>query len=251
VSATAQVPAQGAAGLRVEAVVAGYYSGQTVLKGVTLDARPGQLTVVLGPNGAGKSTILRVLAGYLRPEAGRVLLDERDITRVPPHRRLDLGVAFLPQGRSVFPNLTVAQNVELGGWIHRRDHVRLRRAVETVYQRYPTVRQLRGRPAGSLSGGQQRSVEIARMMVADPSVILIDEPSAGLAPILADEIYQELAALKMEGRTILLVDQNVRAAVDIADYVYTLESGLNHLDGDRSRFEGDLGALIRGWLGVV
>jgi branched-chain amino acid transport system ATP-binding protein len=232
-------------------VVAGYYGGQTVLQGVSLEARPGRTTVVLGPNGAGKSTLLRVLAGYLRPLRGSVRLGERDVTSVPAHRRLELGLAFLPQGRSVFPDLTVAQNVELGGWIYRRDGARLRRALDAVYDRCRGVGDLRTRPAGSLSGGQQRLVEIARMLVADPSVILIDEPSAGLAPNLTDEVYRQLAELRAEGRTILLVDQNVRAAVDVADYVYTLESGRNHLDGDRARFAGELDTLIRGWLRVL
>ncbi|HZV50911.1 MAG TPA: ABC transporter ATP-binding protein [Candidatus Dormibacteraeota bacterium] len=236
--------------LRVEGLEAGYYAGQSVLRGVDLRAAPGKLTVILGPNGAGKSTALRVLAGLLPPAAGRVLVDGHDITRVPAHGRARLGIAFLPQGRSVFAALTVHQNLELGGWILRRRRQDLDRALEAAYERYPKLRPLRDRPAGSLSGGQQRLVEIARMMIADPRLILIDEPSAGLAPNLTEEVYEELARLRVEGRTVLLVDQNVRAAVEVADYVFTLESGRNHLEGDRERFERELGALIRAWLRV-
>jgi branched-chain amino acid transport system ATP-binding protein len=119
-----------------------------------------------------------------------------------------------------------------------------------MFARYPHLRKLRDRPAGSLSGGQQRSVEIARLLVSNPGILLIDEPSAGLSPIAAAEVYRELGALKAEGRTVLLVDQDVRSAIRIADYVYVLGSGRNDIEGDRSAFEGDLGPLVRGWLGV-
>src|SRR5262249_53275994 len=123
-------------------------------------------------------------------------------------------------------------------------------AVEAMLDRYPHLRPLRHRPAASLSGGQQRAVEIARMLVSNPRVLLIDEPSVGLSPIVAAQVYGELAALKAEGRTILLVDQDVRAAIRTADYVYVLSSGRNDVEGDRAAFEGDLGAMVRGWLGV-
>jgi branched-chain amino acid transport system ATP-binding protein len=146
--------------------------------------------------------------------------------------------------------LTVLENIELGGWLLRADRSRLKAAVETVLTRYPQLRELQDRPAGSLSGGQQRAVEIARMLVSNPSVLLIDEPSVGLSPIIATQVYKELVALRDEGRTILLVDQDVRAAIRIADYVYVLSSGRNEIEGNRSAFEGDLGAMVRGWLGV-
>lgn len=239
-----------ACALRIEGIVAGYYAGQRVLNGVGLAAQPARLTAIFGPNGAGKSTLLRVAAGLIRPIAGRVRLDGRDITELPAHERLGLGIAFLPQGRSVFPDLTVHENIELGGWIYRRDPGRLRRALAATYERSPQLFAWRMRPAGSLSGGQQRLVEIARMMVADPRVVLVDEPSAGLAPNIAEVVYRELAGLKAHHRTILLVDQNVRAALDISDYVITLESGQNRLEGDPARFRGALDQLIKGWLRV-
>jgi branched-chain amino acid transport system ATP-binding protein len=236
--------------LEIRDLAAGYVPAHPVLRGVTMTAEPGRITAVLGPNGAGKSTALRVAAGFLDSQAGSVFLDGIDLDGLPPHRRAERGIGLLPQGRSTFPELTVAENIELGGWMLRADRRRLRGAVDAMFDRYPHLRPLRDRPAGSLSGGQQRSVEIARLLVSDPGMLLIDEPSAGRSPLAAAEVYRELDALKAEGRTILLVDQDVRAAVGIADYVYVLNSGKNDIEGDRSAFEGDLGVMVRGWLGV-
>lgn len=236
--------------LRITDAEAGYVPGHPVLRGVTMTAAPGKITVVLGPNGAGKSTLLKLVAGFISPITGSVRLDDDDIGALPAHHHLAHGIGLLPQGRSTFPELTVAENIELGGWVIRSDRKRLREAVDGMFERYPNLRELRHRPAGSLSGGQQRAVEIARLMVSNPSVLLIDEPSVGLSPLIASQVYKELTALRAEGRTILLVDQDVRAAIKIADYVYVLNSGKNDIEGDRSAFEGDLGNMVRGWLGV-
>lgn len=234
--------------LRMQGITAGYLANDVVLDGVTLQAQPGRVTAVLGPNGSGKSTSLRVLYGFLQPRQGSVLLGDRDITDLPVGSRLASGIAYLPQGRSILPRLTVEENVRLGGWLLRRRRGRLAAAVEAMFDRYPTLKELRQRPAGSLSGGQARLLEFARTLVLDPQVLLIDEPSVGLAPILVDEVYEEIRRLKREGRTILLVDQNVQAAVELADYVYTLAYGKNHLDGARDQFAGQLDELIRKWL---
>lgn len=235
-------------GFAMHSVVAGYYSHDLVLNDVSVTAFPNKVTVVLGPNGSGKSTTLRVMYGILRPRSGQVVLNGRDITAIPTHQRLKLGIAFLPQGRSVFPDLTVQDNLELGGWIYQQDRKRLRSAVDAMYERYPALKPVRKKLAGHLSGGQQRIVEFARMMVPDPKVILIDEPSVGLAPIIVDQVYEEIAHLKQEQRTILLVDQNVRAAITLADFVYTLEFGSNSLQGERGAFEDRLEELIKSWL---
>jgi branched-chain amino acid transport system ATP-binding protein len=236
--------------LQVTNVVAGYIPGHPILRGVNLQAEPGRITVILGPNGAGKSTLLKVISGFLMPESGKVMLGESEIGQLAPHDHVEHGVALLPQGRSVFPELSVTENIELGGWTMRSDRKRLREVVKSMFDRYPHLRPLRERAAGSLSGGQQRAVEIARLLVPNPSVLLIDEPSVGLSPIVAKQVYDELLAFKREGRTILLVDQDVRAAIGVADYVYVLSSGRNDIQGDRAAFEGDLGAMVRGWLGV-
>lgn len=234
--------------LTMHNVEAGYYAHDLVLDGVSLTTRPNKVTVILGPNGSGKSTTLRVLYGFLQPRQGQVTLGGRDITTMPPYQRLELGIALLPQGRSTFPDLTVHENLEVGGWNLQKDRQTLTQTVEGMYERYPALKPLRHKAAGSLSGGQQRILELARMMVADPKILLIDEPSVGLAPILVKQVYDEITKFKEEERTILLVDQNIEAAVGLADYVYTLEYGRNHLEGDHTEFEGRLSNLVKEWL---
>ncbi|MQA79908.1 MAG: ATP-binding cassette domain-containing protein [Streptosporangiales bacterium] len=236
------------AGLVMEHVTAGYLSHDIVLDDVSLWARTGQVTAVLGPNGSGKSTALRVLYGFLQPRTGRITLAGADVTRVPVDARTALGMALLPQGRSVFPQLTVLDNLRLGAWHLRRRRSALTAAVDAMFDRYPTLRQVRDKPAGSLSGGQARLLEFGRTLVLDPAVILIDEPSVGLSPVLVDTVYDELGRIKREGRTVLLVEQNVQAAVELADYVYTLAYGRNHLDGERAQFGDRLDQLIKSWL---
>lgn len=233
--------------LSMDEVVAGYHATDLVLDHVTIAARPNQVTVILGPNGSGKSTSLKILAGLLIPRTGSVHYRSEDITRVPAHERRALGIATLPQGRSTFPDLTVAENLAVGGWTSG-DFTSLSDAIEKTYERYPILADHRNRPAGSLSGGQQRILEVARMMVTEPDVLLIDEPSVGLAPILVEQVYQEIRRFKEEERTIVLVDQNIGAAVELADHVYTLTYGRNHLDGDHREFEGRLAGLVREWL---
>jgi branched-chain amino acid transport system ATP-binding protein len=236
------------AGLRMEGVTAGYLQHDVVLDDVTIEARSGKVTAVLGPNGSGKSTALRVLYGFLFPRAGRVTLDGRDVTGLAVDERLAAGIAFLPQGRSVFPRLTVEENLRLGAWRLRRRPAELRAAVDRMLERYSTLAKLRGREAGSLSGGQARLLEFGRTLILDPAVVLVDEPSVGLAPVLVDEVYQELGQIKEEQRTVLLVDQNVRSAVELADHVYTLAYGRNHLQGAKDEFTGRLDELIKAWL---
>lgn len=236
--------------LRMGDVVAGYFAHDIVLDRVSLEVVPGRVTVVLGPNGSGKSTSLRVLAGFLTPRSGSVTLDGTSIVDLAPGERLQRGIALLPQGRSVFPSLSVEENLRLGAWVLRKDRERLDAAVAAMFDRYPSLVPLRGRPAGSLSGGQARLLEFGRTLILDPAVLLIDEPSVGLAPVLVDQVYEEINRLKDEGRTILLVDQNVAAAVDLADYVYTLAYGRNHLEGARDAFAGQLDDLIKKWLNL-
>jgi branched-chain amino acid transport system ATP-binding protein len=243
-------PADGdaVAAIRLDHVVAGYYADQPVLQDLCLDCAPGRVTALLGPNGAGKSTALKVMAGLLRASAGRVLLFGRDVTRLTAHELARAGVAFLPQGRSLFPELTVEDNLELGGWVLDRGRRRL--AVQAMYDRYPDLRASRRVPAGRLSGGQQRLLEISRALVADPKVVVVDEPSVGLSPILAERSYQELRRLKQEGRTVVLVDQNVRPAVALADYICSLRGGRVERAGTPGELATDLSGLVREWLGV-
>lgn len=236
--------------LEMRDVTAGYFQKDIVLDSVSLRVQPSKVTVVLGPNGSGKSTALRVLSGFLKARTGDVTLDGEDISALSPGKRLAKGIALLPQGRSIFPELTVEENLVLGAWLIRSDKQRLKEAVEAMFERYPLLKDLRTRLAGSLSGGQARILEFARTMILSPKVLLIDEPSVGLAPYLVDEVYDELEKLKEENNTILLVDQNVSAAVGLADQVYTLAYGKNHLEGSRDSFEGQLDELIQQWLSL-
>ena len=236
--------------LVLEGITAGYYTNDIVLEDVSIAVQPGAVTVLLGPNGSGKSTLLRIMSGFLTPREGTVVLGDQNITSCNPAERLALGISTLPQGRSVFPELSVEENLRLGAWQIRADRGHFTSAVEAMFDRYPTLKPLRGRMAGSLSGGQARMVEFARTLILEPKVLLIDEPSVGLAPVLVDGVYDEMERLKEEGRTILLVDQNVQAAVSMADYVYTLAYGKNHLEGRRDSFEGQLNDLIKQWLNL-
>jgi branched-chain amino acid transport system ATP-binding protein len=239
--------------LALHEVVAEYFPGQPILRDLTLCPEPAQLSVILGPNGSGKSTALRVLAGLLIPTSGEVLLrsasSDRPISNVAAHHRPALGISYLPQGHSVFPAMSVHDNLLLGGWSVRRTR-RIRDAVSGVYDRYPALADKRRDAAGSLSGGQQRILELGRALIADPAILLIDEPSAGVAPAVAALMYRELAQLRDEGRTVILVDQDVRAALEVADAVYVLKSGRVDRWGPTATFSGDLDALVRDWLSL-
>jgi branched-chain amino acid transport system ATP-binding protein len=239
--------------LALNDIVAEYFPGQPILRNLTLRPEPAQLSVILGPNGSGKSTALRVLAGLLIPTSGEVVLrsadTEKSVTKVAAHHRTALGISYLPQGHSVFPGMSVHDNLLLGGWSVRRTR-RIRDAVTEVYDRYPALADKRRELAGSLSGGQQRILELGRALIADPSILLIDEPSAGVAPAVAALMYRELAQLRDEGRTVILVDQDVRAALEVADAVYVLKSGQVDRWGPTATFSGDLDALVRDWLSL-
>lgn len=240
------------AAIRLVEVTAEYFPGQPILQHMNLAADRGRVTVVLGPNGSGKSTCLRVLAGLIRPRSGRVELDANgavmDLTAVSAHDRPRHKVAYLPQGHSIFPAMTVHDNLILGAWPLRRDRRAAAEAIRAVYERYPLLRSKRRAMASSLSGGQQRILEVARLLVCDPHVVLIDEPSAGVAPAIAASMYEELARMRDDGRTVVLVDQDIRPALAIADDVYTLRSGRNDNSGPVSNFSADAAGLVRTWL---
>ncbi len=242
-------PGSRAPAVELDGVVAGYYADQPVLQGLSLSCAGGEVTALLGPNGAGKSTALRVISGLLAPASGRVLVLGEDVTGRSAHEIARLGLAFLPQGRSTFPELSVEHNLMLGAWtLPRRER---RAALERIYDRYPALLEHRKAPAARLSGGQQRLLEISRALVADPKVVVVDEPSVGLSPILAERSYEELSRLREDGRTIVLVDQNVRPAVALADYIYSLRRGTAERAGRPRELASDLSELVREWLGVV
>ena len=225
-----------------------YYGDIHILKKVSFSAEAGQVTAVIGPNGAGKSTLLKTLYGLLKPKAGTIRLKERDISGLRVHEFIRCGMAYVPQLRSVFPELTVEDNLQLGTWIFKQDKQRVKDALQRIYERFPDLAQTRNVRAGLLSGGQQKILEIGRSLLTKPSICLFDEPTATLAPRIARQIYRTIQELKEENITIVMVDQRVRQAFDIADHIYVLELGQNKIDGSKREFEGGLKEVIKGWL---
>ncbi|MBT3556755.1 MAG: ABC transporter ATP-binding protein [Rhodospirillales bacterium] len=215
----------------------GYYKDLNILQGLNIKARKNQITAILGANGVGKSTALKAIFGFLKPNAGTVLLEGEDIADVPTYQRILKGLAYIPQQPGVFKDMTVEENLELGGWTFRKDKAQVRDKVEANYVRFPALRDKRKQITGELSGGQQRMVEIGRTLMAEPKMLLVDEPTAGLSKMLAAEVYEMLSGLTAnDGLTILLVDQEIRQALKIADYVYVLELGRNKLEGPTAEF---------------
>jgi len=223
--------------LEINDLYVGYYRDLNILQGVDLTAREGTITTVLGANGVGKSTLLKAIYGFLRPNDGQILLDGQSLIGVPTHERINMGIAYIPQQPGVFRWMSVEENLELGAWTYRSDRARIDAKLEENYARFPALKARRMSNAGELSGGMQRMVEIGRTLMTNPKVILVDEPTAGLAKLLSEEVYQMLVDLRdKENLTILLVDQEIRAALKIADYVYVLELGRNKFDGPASDF---------------
>jgi branched-chain amino acid transport system ATP-binding protein len=227
---------------------AAYQKDLFILKGLDLSVPVGKITIVIGPNGSGKSTLLKSICGILKPQKGSVRLDQTDITGIDLDEIIKKGVSYIPQERAVFPQMTVAENLDLGCWVFKKDRPKVRERIQWALERFPVLQDRRKHLAGSLSGGLQRILDIAKALLCNPTLLLVDEPSVGLSPLIAQEIYEELLALKAEGRTILLVDQDVRSAMAIADEVYVLDLGAVKTHGTKENFEGQLGDVVRNWL---
>jgi branched-chain amino acid transport system ATP-binding protein len=210
--------------LALRGIVAGYGQGD-ILRGLDLDVPAGEITCLIGPNGSGKSTLLRVVSGLLAPRAGEVRLAGKDVTGVSPRAMLDHGVAHVPQERSLFPAMSVWDNVLMGAYI-RDDNDAVTRRADEIAERFPIVAQRRNEPAGALSGGEQKTVEIARTLMLDPPLLCFDEPSAGLEPRARKTMFGVLAELCQDGRTILLVEQNARSGLAIAHHGAVLDAGI-------------------------
>ena len=223
--------------LAVEDLHAGYTSGIDVLQGLSLTVTRSSLTLIIGPNGAGKSTLLKVLFGFLKTHRGRIRFAGAPIDGLEPYAVKALGIGYVPQEINVFPLLTVEENLLMGGYLFRRDKARLHAQLAKLYETFPVLAQRRREPAGALSGGQARMLSVAREMMAAPALMLVDEPTAGLAPALVDQVYELLqTARRSIGATILLVDQNVGDAVRQADHVYMLDLGRIRAEGPARDF---------------
>jgi branched-chain amino acid transport system ATP-binding protein len=217
--------------LEVKDLYVGYYKDLNILQGISMKAEEAKITTVLGANGVGKSTLLKAIYGFLKPNDGEVLLEGQSLIGIPTHERIDMGISYIPQQPGIFRWMSVEENLELGAWTFRDDKERIRRKLDENYGRFPVLKERRKSQAGELSGGMQRMVEVGRTLMTDPKVILVDEPTAGLAKLLSEEVYRMLVGLRDEGMTIVLVDQEIRQALKIADYVYVLELGRNRFDG--------------------
>jgi ABC-type branched-subunit amino acid transport system ATPase component len=223
--------------LKADGIHAGYGKLE-ILHGVNLEVRLRELVSVIGPNGAGKSTAFKTIVGLLRPMSGRVLFDGRDITGRPPYEVLRLGLAYVPQGRIVFPQLTVLENLEMGAYIET-DPARVREALERVYALFPILAERRHQKAGTMSGGEQQMVAIGRALMTAPKVILLDEPSLGLSPKFVTLIFDKLLEMKGAGYTLMVVEQNAAKALSVADRGYVLELGRNRFEGTGQALLGD------------
>jgi branched-chain amino acid transport system ATP-binding protein len=198
------------------------YGDLPALWDVTLDVRAGELVVMIGPNGAGKSTTLKAILGLVRCQAGHITFQERLIHSQPPHRRVRLGLALVPEGRHIFPSMTVQENLEVGASRARGERLQ---TLERAYGLFPILAERRQQLAGTLSGGQQQMLAIGRALMSSPQLLMLDEPSLGLAPLVVDQLYETIRALHAAGLTILLVEQQVYGALELADRAYVLETG--------------------------
>ena len=208
-----------------------YYGMIHAIKGVSFHVNEGEIIALIGANGAGKTTILHTITGLLTPKGGQVMFEGKDITKTPAHKIVELGMAHVPEGRRVFAQLSVYQNLKMGAYT-RSDKNGIEESLEMVYKRFPRLEERKNQMAGTLSGGEQQMLAMGRALMSKPRIILMDEPSMGLSPILVNEIFDIIQSVSASGTTVLLVEQNAKKALAIADRAYVLETGKISLDGN-------------------
>ncbi|MBU0780952.1 ABC transporter ATP-binding protein [Loktanella salsilacus] len=217
-------PAPGTPFLIGDAMTGGYGKGPDILHSCTIAVEPGEIAVIVGPNGAGKSTAMKAMFGMLDVRSGRVMLDGEDITALSPQQRVVKGMGFVPQTHNIFTSMTVEENLEMGAFIRRDD---FRDTMAQIYDLFPILKEKRLQPAGELSGGQRQQVAVGRALMTKPKVLMLDEPTAGVSPIVMDELFDRIIEVARTGIPILMVEQNARQALEIADKAYVLVQGAN------------------------
>ena len=215
-----------------------YYGMIQAIKGISFEVNEGEVIALIGANGAGKTTILHTVTGLLSPKRGTVLFEGKDITKIPAHKIVSLGMAYVPEGRRVFAELSVYENLKMGAYT-RKDKAEIDATLAMVYERFPRLEERKNQLAGTLSGGEQQMLAMGRALMSHPKIILMDEPSMGLSPILVNQIFDIIEEVSKGGTTVLLVEQNAKKALSIADRAYVLETGTIVLDGDAKALMDD------------
>ncbi len=215
-----------------------FYGVIQAIKGISFEVKEGEVIALIGANGAGKTTILHTITGLLSPKKGSVVFEGKDITKVPAHKIVSLGMAHVPEGRRVFAELSVYQNLKMGAYT-RKDKDEIAQTLEMVYKRFPRLEERKNQLAGTLSGGEQQMLAMGRALMSHPKIIVMDEPSMGLSPILVNEIFDIIQEVSAGGTTVLLVEQNAKKALSIADRAYVLETGKIVLEGDAKELMND------------
>ena len=231
--------------LSIENIASGYLEEIDILRDVSLEVEQGTITGIIGPNGAGKSTLLKTIFGFLHPSKGKIRFQDNEIQNYPPYELKKMGIGYVLQEFSVFPQLTVEDNLLLGAWISRRDRDVIKQQLEEVYEFFPLLAERRREKATYLSGGLLQMLSIGKEIITKPKLLLTDEPSAGLAPKIVTEIYDLLLSIVELGTTILLVDQNIMKALEVSDYMYLLEMGQVKQGGPKKDFEDSIREIIR------
>lgn len=208
-----------------------YYGVIKAIKGISFEVNKGEVIALIGANGAGKTTILHTISGLIRPKSGSITFEGHDLVKTAPHKIVEMGIAQVPEGRRVFANLSVLENLKLGAYT-RRDQSGINDTLKSVYKRFPRLKERQNQAAGTLSGGEQQMLAMGRALMSKPDIILMDEPSMGLSPILVSEIFDIIKSISEQGVTVLLVEQNAKKALQIADRAYVLETGKIALSGD-------------------
>ena len=201
------------------------------IKGVSFDVNEGEIIALIGANGAGKTTILHTITGLIQAKKGSIVFDGKELTKTPPHKRVSMGMAHVPEGRRIFQQLSVLENLKLGAYT-RKDKSEIASTLKMVYERFPRLEERKNQVAGTLSGGEQQMLAMGRALMSKPRIILMDEPSMGLSPLLVSEIFDIIKVINESGTTVLLVEQNAKKALSIADRAYVLETGKITLSGD-------------------